>query len=52
VDWILTIPYSDHIGLGTKEHTPGFLATPKNRAIAKAKIAPELIQQSDMQQQQ
>jgi hypothetical protein len=42
----------DRIGLGIQEHTPGFLAIPNNRVIAKVIIAPELIRQLDMQQQQ
>jgi hypothetical protein len=42
-DWILKIPCLDRIGLGTEEHTPGFLATLNNRAIAKDIIAPDLI---------
>jgi hypothetical protein len=51
-DSILTIQCLDRVQLGIQEHTPGFLAIPKNRVIAKSTNAPELIPQLDTQQQQ
>jgi hypothetical protein len=42
-DLILKIKCSGYIGLGIPEHTPGFLAIPKNCVIAKGRTALDLI---------
>jgi len=51
-DLTLTMPCVDRLGPDIQEHTPGFLATPKNRVTAKPIIALELLQQSHTKQQQ